>query len=129
MKYQGIVDKDEDARNGQSVRTGPGFDKSKHFIYGPFISLSPGKVVVRFRLKAGENLSTGKLAFLDVSADYGKTILGSRTLQCADFGRVNAFQEFEVPIELTKRYDGIEFRILYLGDADLSFDRVVVKGI
>jgi hypothetical protein len=128
MKYQGIVCHDRDARNGQSVRPGPGFDKSKHFVFGPFISLSAGRVVVRFRMKASENLSTGRLAFLDISADYGKTILGSRMILPADFGRINAYQDFDVPLELTKRYDGIEFRILYLGKADLSFDRVVVRG-
>ncbi len=129
MKYQGNIDTDEGSRNGQSIRIRPGFDKSKHFVYGPFISLVPGKFVIKFRIKTSENLSTGNIAILDVSADYGKTILAKRTILSCDFGRANAFQEFEIPLELTKKHDGIEFRILYLGNTDLSFDRVVVQGI
>jgi hypothetical protein len=130
MKYQGIVDQDESGSNGKSVRAGgKDFDKSKHFVYGPFISLSPGKVLVTFRLKADENLGTGKVAFLDVSADYGKTVLGSLSIRPSDFGRVNGFQEFSIPVELTRRYDGIEFRVLYLGNCGLSFDKVIVEGI
>jgi hypothetical protein len=129
MKYQGTIDKDAEARNGQSVRIGPGFDKSKHFVYGPFISLAPGKVVVKFRIKSSENLSTGVLAILDVSTDYGKTVLAKQTILSCDFGRPNAFQEFEIPLDITRKIDGTEFRILYLGTANLTFDRVVVQGI
>jgi hypothetical protein len=129
MKYQGIIENDEEAQNGQSICPGPGFDRTRHFIYGPFITLAPGRIVVKFRLKTNENLSTSKLAFLDISADFGKTILASRMLQPSDFGRPNAFQEFEIPLELKRQFDGIEFRVLYLGSTTLSFDRVIVQGI
>ena len=128
MQYRGKVEYDADAWTGQSVKIDPGFDHSKHFIYGPFIKLAPGKLVVKFRLKSPDNLSTDKAAFLDVSADFGKTILGSKTIQFCDFERANAFQEFEVPIELNRTFDGMEFRVLYLGAGELSFDRVTIQG-
>jgi hypothetical protein len=129
MKYQGTAMKDESATNGQSVTTTHDIDATKHFVFGPFISLSPGKILVSFRLKTSENLNSSKLAYLDVSADFGKVILASRTIQFSEFERPGAYQEFAIPVEIGKRYDGIEFRVLFLGNGDLTFDKVTVQGI
>ena len=128
MKTQGVVENDAETSSGRSIRTGKGFDYTKHFVYGPFITLAPGKIIVSFRLKCDDNVNTSKLAYLDVSGDYGKTTLASLTIRPSDFGRVNGYQEFELPVELSKQYEGMEFRILYLGQPTLHFDKVVVRG-
>ncbi|MDP4281632.1 MAG: hypothetical protein Q8867_05720 [Bacteroidota bacterium] len=128
MQHQGTLETDTSARNGQAIRIGADFDKKRHFIYGPFITLDPGKVTITFRLRSTEYLKTEKVAVLEITADYGKKTLESRTLRACDFGQMNAYQDFSIPLELDKRYSGMEFRILYLGHADLTFDRVDVDG-
>ncbi|HTX88675.1 MAG TPA: hypothetical protein VMC08_06790, partial [Bacteroidales bacterium] len=128
MQHQGTVEDDSLASGKQSIRIGAGFDRKKHFIYGPFIKLDPGMISVTFRLKAADCLSTNNIAVLDVTANYGKKTLASKTLRACDFEKANYYQDFEIPMELDSTYHGLEFRVLYLGPADLWFDKVFIKG-
>ena len=102
------------------------FDRSKHFIYGPFINLHKGKYTVLYRLKISRDLGINNFAVLNISANYGKQILTSRTIRLCDFQKSYNFEEFGVPLEITRDYKGVEFRIMYLGGTDLFFDRVVL---
>jgi hypothetical protein len=128
MKHQGTVEDDSLATGKQSIRIGAGFDRHKHFIYGPYIKLDPGMISVVFRMKASDCLSTDKIAYLDITTDNGQKTLASRTIRVCDFERAGYYQEFEIQLELGRTYYGMEFRVLYLGNADLWFDRVYVKG-
>ena len=128
MKHQGEVVDDSLASGKKAVKIGAGFDPKRHFVYGPYIKLDPGMISVVFRLKASDCLSTDKLADIDITANNGQKTLASRTLRPCDFERADYYQEFEIPLELDRTYYNLEFRILYLGHAELWFDRVYVKG-
>jgi hypothetical protein len=126
MKYQGKMVEDTNAYSLQTAMITPDFDKSKHFIYGPFVNLTKGKYSVMFRLMVSRDLSIDNVAVLDVSANYGKEILTSKTIRLCDFAKSHHFEEFDIPFETSKDYEGVEFRIMFLGGVDLSFDRVLL---
>jgi hypothetical protein len=126
MKYQGKVLVDSNAYAVQTAMITPEFDKTKHFIYGPFVDLPKGKYSVVFRLMTSRDLAIDNVAVLDVSANFGKETLASKTIRLCDFSRSHHFEEFEVPFETAKDYAGVEFRIMFLGGVDLSFDRVLL---
>ena len=128
MQHQGIVEEDTMAVGKQSVKTGPGMDRARHFVFGPFVKLAPGKITVTFRIRSSDCLSTDNLAYLDVAAEYGSKTLGSKTIRASDFEQAKKYQDFDIPVELDAEYKGVEFRILYLGKADLWFDKVTIKG-
>jgi hypothetical protein len=126
MKTVGTIMTDTTAYSGKSAMITIPFDRSRHFIYGPFINLLKGKYTVLYRLKISRNLGINHFAVLNISANFGKTILTSRTLRLCDFAKSYDFEEFDVPLEIARDYQGVEFRIMYLGETDLFFDRVIL---
>jgi hypothetical protein len=128
MKYQGTVQEDELALSGKAVSIDDTYDNNKHFVYGPFISLGKGKYIIRYRLKAASDLSTTPFAMLDVSANYGKTILTSKYIRPCDFGRTNHWEFKDIALDVDKDYEGVEFRIFLLGKPELTFDHVELIG-
>ena len=126
MQFQGTLVTDTTAYSKKAAMITTSFDRSKHFVYGPFIKLPKGKYSVLYRLKITRDLSTNNLAVLDVSANFGKEIIATKTIRLCDFARAQHFEEFDLPFELIKDYDGLEFRIMYLGETDLFFDRLVL---
>jgi len=126
MKTVGTIMTDTTAYSGKSAMITIPFDRSKHFIYGPFINLHKGKYTVLYRLKISRDMGINNFAVLNISANFGKTILTSRTLRLCDFEKSYNFEEFDVPIEIARDYQGVEFRIMYLGETDLFFDRVIL---
>lgn len=129
MQHQGKLIKDPSAMFGKSVVISKDFDRKKHFIYGPFLSLKQGTILVQYNLKSIPDLDTRNIAVLEISAEYGKKILASMTIRSCDFQRENFFQLFNLKTTLDKDYNGIEFRIMYLGGADLYFDYVGLTGM
>lgn len=126
MQTQGTIMTDTTAYSGKSAMITTPFDRSKHFIYGPFINLHKGKYTVLYRLKISRDLGINNFAVLNISANFGKEVLTSRTIRLCDFAKSYNFEEFDVPLEITRDYEGVEFRIMYLGETDLFFDRVVL---
>jgi hypothetical protein len=126
MQFQGTLVPDTNAYSKKAAMITTNFDRGKHFVYGPFIKLPKGKYSVLYRLKITRDLSTNNLAVLDVSANFGKEIIASKTIRLCDFARAQHFEEFDLPFELIKDYEGLEFRIMYLGETDLFFDRLVL---
>ena len=126
MQTVGTVLTDTTAYSGKSAMITIPFDRSKHFIYGPFINLHKGKYTVLYRLKISRGLGINNFAVLNISANFGKTVLTSRTLRLCDFAKSDNFEEFDVPLEIARDYQGVEFRIMYLGETDLFFDRVIL---
>ena len=124
LKYQGTLIEDQDALRHQSVNISTDFDRNKHFVYGPFITLRKGKYIARFCLKVTNELSTTEIALLDVSANWGKTLISSRSLRPSDFGMKNHYEYFDLPFELKMDSHGMEFRILCFTPNDLSFNHV-----
>ena len=105
------------------------YDRKKHFIYGPFLSLQHGTILVQYSLKSEPDLNTRNIAVLEISVEYGKKILASQAIRSCDFLHRDAYQLFDLKTTLDKDYKGVEFRILYFGGPDLSFDRVELTGM
>ena len=129
MQHQGTVITDPLAASGKSVVVGENYDRKKHFIYGPFLSLQHGTILVQYSLKSEPDLNTRTFAVLEISADYGKKVLATKAIRSCDFHRYDAYQVFDLKTTLDKDYNGIEFRIMYLGGPELYFDRVELTGM
>jgi hypothetical protein len=129
MQHQGKVGTDPLAGSGKSVGIGKDYDRKKHFVYGPYLSLQQGTILIQYRLKSDPDLDTRILAVLEISADYGKKILASLPIRSCDFHSRDAYQLFDLKTTLDKDYKGVEFRVLYQGGQELYFDRVDLTGM
>ena len=129
MQHQGIILPDPASGSGKSVVTGKDYDRKKHFIYGPFLSLKQGTILVQYSLKSVPDLNTRTIAVLEISVEYGKKVLATQAIRSCDFQRRDAYQFFDLKTTLEKDYNGVEFRIMYLGGPDLYFDRVELTGM
>jgi hypothetical protein len=127
LHHQGNLTDDPVAPSGKAASTGPGMDRKKHFIYGPFVRMKAGSYIVQYCLKVPSDVSTDPLALLDVSADFGKKIVATRLIRASDFGRNYNYEYFQLPFTLEKDMEGLEFRILYEGNTPLFFDHLVVR--
>ncbi len=129
MQHQGTVNPDSLAGSGKSVVIGNEYDRKKHFIYGPFLSLQHGTILVQYSLKSEPDLNTRNIAVLEISVEYGKKILATQAIRSCDFLHRDAYQLFDLKTTLDKDYKGVEFRVLYFGGPILSFDRVELTGM
>jgi hypothetical protein len=129
MQRQGKIIADPHSRFGKVVVTTKDFDRKKHFIYGPFLSLKQGTILVQFSLKSEPDLDTRNLAILEISVEYGKKVIASQAIRSCDFQRRDEYQIFDLKTTLDKDYNGVEFRIMYLGGPELYFDRVDLTGM
>jgi hypothetical protein len=129
MQHQGTAGPDPAALSGRSVMIGKNFDHGKHFIYGPFLTLKQGTILVQFRLKSDPGFDTRTMAVLEISANYGRKILATQVIRSCDFQRKDAYQLFSLKTKLEKDYNGVEFRIMYQGGSELYFDRLELTGM
>ncbi len=129
MQHQGTVVADPFARSGKSITIGNVYDRKKHFIFGPFLSLQHGTILVQYSLKSIPDLNTRNIALLEISVEYGKKVIASQAIRSCDFLKPDAFQLFDLKTTLDKDYKGVEFRILYFGGPDLAFDRIELTGM
>jgi len=129
MQHQGTVNADPLAGSGKSVVIGNDYDRKKHFIYGPFLSLQHGTILVQYSLKSEPDLNTRNIAVLEISVEYGKKVIATQAIRSCDFQRRDVYQLFDLKTTLDKDYKGVEFRIMYLGGPDIYFDRVELTGM
>jgi hypothetical protein len=129
MQHQGKILADIHSRFGKVAVTTNDFDRNKHFIYGPFLSLRQGTILVQFTVKSEPSFDTRTLAVLEISAEYGKKLLATKAIRSCDFQRLDVYQVFDLKTTLDKDYNGVEFRILYNGGPELYFDHVDLTGM
>ncbi|HIQ05496.1 MAG TPA: SpoIID/LytB domain-containing protein [Anaerolineae bacterium] len=127
----GIVISDATALNGYAWWFRAGVDRPD-WAYGPYTDeLPPGKLYrAYFRLRSHDAYTTARVAYLDVADDAGATLLGLRWVRGLDFRFPDTYQEFPVDFwypELGST--GLEFRVRFLGIADLALDRVLVTSL
>jgi hypothetical protein len=125
LKFQGKIVNESLTKTGKAIMIGHeiNYDKNLHFVYGPFITLKPGKYIVRFYLKSKENSSAASVCELDVSGNFGKEVVCSREIKETDFTETNYYSIFELSFDIPKPTEGIEFRIFYKGTNDLFFEK------
>lgn len=97
--------------------------------YGPDTSVlelaSPYRAY--FRLKTDNVLASSQVATLDVTDAGGNNIFGLKRLRGTDFRSANTYQEFYVDFNPPGwATQGLEFRVAYLGTANLWLDRIIV---
>ncbi|HET6384830.1 MAG TPA: GxGYxYP domain-containing protein [Armatimonadota bacterium] len=116
---------DPQARNGAVWAAGPGNAEAGYVIFGPYVTLPPGRYLVLFRLKrTGEG--AGLTATIDVSESGGKSVTASRDLTAADLP-VGEFRSFPLVI---KHVGGpVETRVLWNAHAPIAVDGVDVWRI
>lgn len=99
--------------------------KEKHVVFGPFIPIGIGDFKAWFYIKTIQNNKDSAFALLDVTADYGKIQLASKKLSKIDFTTIeNNYEYIDLDFTTSKRYNGVEFRIYFYGNADLYFDHI-----
>jgi len=97
--------------------------KENFFVYGPFIPIGIGDFTIRFYMKSTNLKNDNPIAKIDVSVDWGKNILASRKITKTELNN-NIYTNCDLNFNTTKRYNGVEFRIYYYGNADLFFDHL-----
>lgn len=101
----------------------------RYLVYGPFIDLNRGKYRVTFNLRSSINTDSKKIAFLDATSDYGKTVLAKHKIQQSDFPDTLNYHPFEITFEIDSIQKNIEFRVYYVGKDKLWFDSLELLQI
>lgn len=102
--------------------TDPGF-----FVYGPYVFLPAGEFEITFEIKLGEH-SEGYLGTIDVSENFGDSILGRRDIYGFEKTE-NAWTNYTLSLSSTELRKQVEFRVSTNGAADIYLDRVIVKRL
>lgn len=100
--------------------------KGRFIIYGPYIPIGIGEFTVSFHIKANNFKNDNPIALLDVVDDWGATKLAEIKIDREDFP-INDYTYIDLDFKTSKRYNNIEFRIYYYGNANLCFDQIVLK--
>ena len=82
-----------------------------------------GSFTVKFYLKASNFLNKNPIAKLEVLADNGNIKLSEKQISQTNFTN-KKFNILELKFNTTKRYSSIKFNVVYLGNADLYFEKI-----
>lgn len=93
-------------------------------VFGPYIPLARGKHTVTFRMKVGR-LTKNHVAIIDAVYEKGNKILATKEITGSDFNKAGAWKIFTISFNIKDRImENIEFRVHYLGGADLTVDEI-----
>lgn len=122
-----IADPDATCLRVQVGRPGKD-DPRKHLVYGPYVSVPPGRYAVAWRLKAVGKLADKPLATIDLYdvRDKGR-FYARRALKGTDFA-AGRYQWFVLTAEVKKQAT-LEYRVQWHGGAELRVGRIVVWSL
>lgn len=107
------------ARKAVGGKTPPGY-----LAFGPYIPFLKGDHEVTFRIKVGSE-AHGPIALIDAVAGNGAVTLAMKKIMGEDFGKAGVWREFKLSFRTEEEItNGVEFRLNYMGGADLSLDSV-----
>jgi len=92
--------------------------------YGPYKGLPPGEYNITFQLMTSNNNANNTL-MVDVSANYGQTILASKTINGSYFNNKNKWENITLKVNLTNFYGYVEFR----GFSSYWNGTIALKGV
>ena len=126
LQATGRLRADQEARHGRAAWGDPTADTEGFLCYGPYDILPAGEYQAWFRLKMSTGAARGAVvAFIDVAADTGQTVLARREIRAEHFVIPDRYQEFD--LEFTNpRTQPLEFRIYFAGTAALWVDEIRV---
>lgn len=135
----GKIIADKDASNTKAIFISQDNEMGKYLVVGPVPKdarrnhprnkrYPPGEYTATFYLKI-QNLSVGQIALIDVSTfeDENRTALASVTVDGSDFQQAGEYFPFTLPFSIDK-FQALEFRVKFLGNADIFVDRIVVDS-
>jgi hypothetical protein len=115
----GTVVKDVEASGGEAAFGKRGAGEG-WLQYGPYRTYPTGEYKAIFRLKAGDKISEGKVAVIDISTRMSEGVLNSKVISTADLID-KGYMDIILPFKLSSP-QGVEFRVYYTGIADLWVD-------
>ncbi|MCB0079553.1 MAG: hypothetical protein KDE47_01415, partial [Caldilineaceae bacterium] len=127
----GEVVSDSAAATGTAWHAAPGLHSAGVW-YGPYTTALPAghsyRALFWLRAAIGTEQTTGALpiARLDVTDDEGRVGLGLRDLHAADFADTLHYHPIAVDFHLFGAPKGLEFRVAWAGNTDLTLDRVEI---
>lgn len=110
------------AENGVA-RTGG--QAGAYLVFGPYDVLPRGAYRASFRLRAEAESAPGWVARLEVSAEKGEVLLGSRQVRLEDLS-MDDYREVGVDFALPARMDDLEWRVWLERPGALRIDRISV---
>lgn len=128
LKYSGsevMLDR-ESGRKNLYVSAECDTCRERFVVYGPYIPVGIGEFEVGYRVKANNFKTDHPIAHLDVVADWGTTTLAEMDINKEDF-QGSAYSDIHLDFKTSKRYNNVEFRIYYYGNADLYFEKILLK--
>ena len=95
----------------------------KHIIYGPFFKIPKGSYRLIFDLKIDKKYEDSSIQFAkaDLSCDFGKKVIVTRTLTPADFPIPGQYEMISLDFSLDNPISNSEIRLYYFGVVDFSF--------
>lgn len=106
------------------VASEPAQAESHHIVYGPYVTLPPGRYVVVFRLQL-MRAAPGTVAVVDIAGGPEHRPLTERALTASDLAP-GRWSTVAVAIEAKRELRHAEFRVQRLGNAELAVDRIYV---
>jgi hypothetical protein len=97
-------------------------------VFGPYVSLGPGKYRATFRLKVRDNKQSKSVVGLSVVAQDAARLFATRDVKGTDFRSSRGYQGFDVEFTTTGEKD-FEFRVRYLGNTELFVDKVALSQL
>ena len=94
-----------------------------HMVYGPNISLLPGKYKVRYHLKATGITTDKVIGTIDISGESAQQQLLLKDLDRTLFP-TDDFRYIDAELTVPSRMSNCEFRLIYSGNASISLDRI-----
>lgn len=128
LKYSGsevMLDR-ESGRKNLYVSAECDTCRERFVVYGPYVSIGIGDFIAGFKIKADNLKNDNPIAKLDVVADWGTTKLAEMDINKEDF-QGSAYSDIHLDFKTSKRYNNVEFRIYYYGNADLYFEKILLK--
>jgi hypothetical protein len=122
----GEVVTDAEASGGKAAYARRDMEKNA-LVYGPYEFFRPGEYDVLFSMKTGTASPGAEVAAIDV---YGTAsgVLAMQSLMSDDFEEAGRYQEFRLSFS-NPASQALEFRVHFLGAADLWVDKIAVQRV
>jgi hypothetical protein len=103
--------------------------KNEYFVFGPFTRLYKGNYKIHFLLGDIKALSPGSSITLDVSENWGTSVLSSKRIALPDTTFQNKMQSISLDLYTKENRRDVEFRININGRVDITFYNVLVEQL
>ncbi len=122
----GSVVIDPDASEGKSIMAEKEKYNAGYLLFGPYVTLAPGRYKVSYQMKVDDNTLKRSVAILDVASELGQRVLAKKGIIGNDFKKANVYQPIDLTFNIKKAMPKLEFRIKFLGGVNMWVDYVDV---